>query len=102
MFSEFQTTLNYHKETLRQNYMTKRFVKPFLGASGQKELDDQNLEEAFVELAIIKGKNVDEKFLNSNRDYHLQQVLLDKLMISLDQLITKDERFVMISGIPGA
>uniref|UniRef100_A0A7M5V9V8 Uncharacterized protein n=1 Tax=Clytia hemisphaerica TaxID=252671 RepID=A0A7M5V9V8_9CNID len=98
---EFQSTLEYHKETLRQNHMTKRFVKPFLGASGEKELDDQNLEDAFVELAIIKGKNVDEKFLNSNRDYHLQQVLLDKQMISLDQLITKDERFVMISGIPG-
>ena len=78
--------------------MAKRFVKPFLGETGEKELDDKTLGDAFIELAIIKGKDVDEKFLNSNRDYHLQQMLLDKRLVTLDQLVLQEDRFVMISG----
>lgn len=90
-----------HKANLRQSYISKRFVKPFLGACGVRELDDKGIDQAFVELAIIKGKSVDEKFLNSNRDYHLQQVQLEKEMVTLDELLHKNDRFTMISGIPG-
>lgn len=79
--------------------MSKRFVKPFLGETGEKELDDKTLGDAFIELAIIKGKDVDEKFLNSNRDYHLQQMLLEKRLVTLDQLVLQEDRFVMISGM---
>ena len=81
--------------------MTKRFVKPFLGETGEKELDDKMFGDAFIDLAIIKGKDVDEKYLNSNRDYHLQQMLLEKKLVTLHQLVLEEDRFVMISGIPG-
>ena len=90
-----------HEENLQANFLSTRFIKPFLGATGETELDSNTIKEAYVDLAVITGKEVDEKFLNSNRNYHLQQIHLKKRSVRLKDLLNKEDRCAIVSGVPG-
>ena len=51
--------------------LDRNFVKPFLGTTGEIELDKKTIEETYIDLAILSDGDVDERYIRSNRKYQL-------------------------------
>ena len=60
-----------------------------------------NREDAFVDLAILEGNDVDDKWTQSDREYHLRQVYVSKKSIEIEDIFTSADKFVIVSGIAG-
>ena len=63
--------------------------------------DNVNREDTFVDLAITTGKEVDEKWQHSDRNYHMEQTYDQKESISMENIMSIEDQYVCIRGIAG-
>ena len=89
------------KERLQKKLLDTNFVKPFLGATGQIQLDKKTIEEAYIDLAVIDDEEADKRYENSDREYQLNILRSNKAPVTLQEIVTENDQFVFISGVAG-
>ena len=63
--------------------------------------DGMSREKAYVELAIIEAKQIDEAGSTGDRDYHMKTTQFEKKSIKLKDILSRNDNFVVVRGIAG-
>ena len=63
--------------------------------------DGMTREEAYVELAIIEAKLIDEAWSTDDRDFHMKTTHFEKKSIKLKDILSISDDFVVVRGIAG-
>ena len=63
--------------------------------------DGMSREKAYVELAIIEAKQIDEAWSTDDRDFHMKTTHFEKKSIKLKDILSRNDNFVVVRGIAG-
>ena len=85
---------------LRQKYVNELLTWLIIGWNGIT-CDGMTREEAYVELAIIEAKQIDEAWSTGDRDYHIKTKHFEKKSIKLEDILSRIDNFVVVRGIAG-
>ena len=85
---------------LRQKYITELLTWLIYGWNGIT-CDGMSRETAYVELAIIEAKQIDEAWSTGDRDYHMKTTHFAKKSIKLKDILSRVDNFVVVRGIAG-
>ena len=100
-YVDLESVANDLKNKLQMKLLDRNFVKPFLGTSGEIELDKKTIEETYIDLAILSDGDVDERYIRSSRKYQLNIIQSPKRSVTLEDISSYKDQFVFISGVPG-
>jgi len=78
-----------------------RFSLPFKDAHGRETCLDDSMENVYVKLAVLDGQTVDNQWLNSDREHHLQRYFQTKTEVEREDIMTTSDKQVVISGVAG-
>ena len=101
LFLDLQCIITDIKEKLQKKFLESNFLKPFLGLTGQIAFDQKTIVETYIDIAVITDSEVDKKYINSDRDYQMRILLSNKTKIELQNIVTDQDQFILISGVPG-
>ena len=85
---------------LREKYINELLTWLIDGWNGIT-FDGMSREKAYVELAIIEAKQIDEAWSISDRDYHMKTKHFEKKSIKLENILSISDDFVIVRGIAG-
>ena len=85
---------------LREKYINELLTWLIDGWNGIT-CDGMSREKAYVELAIIEAEQIDEAWSNSDRDFHMKTKHFEKKSIKLDDILSRNDNFVVVRGIAG-
>ena len=85
---------------LREKYINELLIWLIDGWNGIT-FDGMSREKAYVELAIIEAKQIDEAWCTGDRDYHMKTTHFQKKTIKLKDILSRIDDFVVVRGIAG-
>ena len=85
---------------LREKYINELLTWLIEGWNGIT-CDGMSREKAYVELAIIEAKQIDEAWSTGDRDYHMKTTHFEKKSIKLKDILSRKDNFVVVRGIAG-
>ena len=85
---------------LREKYINELLTWLIEGWNGIT-CDGMSREKAYVELAIIEAKQIDEAWSTGDRDYHMKTTHFEKKSIKLTDILSRIDDFVVVRGIAG-
>ena len=69
--------------------------------NGRREFLSFSREDSYVELSILEANELDHLWSNTDRDFHLKQQQFDRVRIQMEDVLTCNDRFVLVRGIAG-
>ena len=85
---------------LREKYINKLLTWLIEGWNGIT-CECISRENAYVQLAIIQAKQIDEAWSTGDRDYHMKTKHFEKKSIKLEDILSISDNFVIVRGIAG-
>ena len=86
---------------MRRKYIDELLIWKIVGCDGIT-CENMSREEAYVDLAIIDAKHMDENWSSKgDRDFHLKFKHIVNTIITQERILSKSDEFVIIRGVAG-
>jgi len=102
IISGMKTGVYDYRKSLHNHLKDQRCSLPLRDMYGRESCTNEPMEDVYVKLAVLDAQTVDDQWLNSDRDYHLQRHFETKTEIERKHIVTTSDKQVVISGVAGS